>query len=662
MKKLLSIALLILCLTLFQSVSAQINSGILPQSVVAQLSENNVPQYDVATPDLKAFQAKNDASFNNGTLFKVAIVVPLQLSTENSGIWEHTDDGYDIWRLKLHNENALGCCVLFDHFMLPEGSQFFAYNSDKSLIYGPYTHEDNPSGEEYSSNLFVNGDVILEYISPRHQLNSSDAPNISIAGYNYFFRSEGLPDHRVQGSKDGDTGYGASQSCMININCSEGDNWRVQQRGVARMLCYGMEDGSIVSGWCSGTLINNTMGDGIPYFLTANHCADGCPTSPTNYWNYFQFFFNYECPYCTCNSEPGSKTYNGCTKIANSPITGGSDFLLLKINGKTWINLKQDGLVMNGWNKTSYSSNNAPTSGVSIHHPAGDVKKISTYNTRLTSDQFSGGATNAYWNVAWAQTANGRSVTEGGSSGSPLFNTQGLVIGTLTGGSSSCSFPNGRELYGKVSYHWSSAGSTNDKKLQPWLDPIPLSQSTCNYLDFTSGLYTIPAAHIFNANTTSGFNFLVYSNEPWTLSYLNDHSWFTTSTESGTGNSVITVSCQANTNTISRRGTMLITKSDGSTFQITVKQEGAASGISVIAENEFTIYPNPAHDQINIESVDHFITKVEIIDMLGKVVYSYNTNGANSLTLPVSQLENAMYLIRMTTVDNEVVYKKFSKN
>ena len=663
MKKLLPISLLALCLIIGQWASAQVNSGVLPKSAVAQLSELSVPQVDVATPDLAKLQAKSEQSVKDGTPMRVAIVMPLQLTTDNAGVWEHTDDGYDIWRLKLYNAKALGCCALFERFQLPEGAQFFAYNSDKSLIYGPYTHDDNPSGEGFSSGLFAGGEVILEYVSPKHQFNQNEDPDILIAGYTYFYRSEGLPDNRITGTKDGDTGYGASQSCMINVNCSEGDNWRVQQKGVGRMLGYLVEDGQVGAGWCSGTLINNTMGDGTPYFLTANHCADG---TTTYYFNYFEIYFHYECPYCTCTSEPGMITYNGVTKIASSPIQGGSDFLLLKLKNTTWSKLKNDGLVLNGWSKSASPS----SSGVCIHHPAGDVKKISTYTSTLTSGTFqttdeSGathtGAANAYWVVPWASTTHGRSVTEGGSSGSPLFNSNKLVVGTLTGGSSNCANPNAREYYGKLSYHWTSAGTTNDKRLQPWLDPVPLSTTTCNPLDLSSSFYVMPAAHVFSANG-GNYNYIIFSNQSWTLTYQNDHSWFTVNNESGSGDGSIQVSCQANTTSSTRRCNLIITKADNTTFQVIVKQEGSGTGISVIPEGDFNIYPNSAHNEINIETVDHFLSKVEIIDMLGKVVYSANIKGDNSLIIPVAQLDNAMYLLRLTTVDNEVVYRKFTKN
>lgn len=660
MKKLVSFSLFIIVLALCQSLYAQVNTGKLPQSTISQLSAATVPQFDVPTPDMNKIKRNEDLSIKAGKPLYAGIVVPLNnMNSQNSGIWETTEDGYDIWRLRLHNNEAKGCCVLFDKFNLPEGSEFFCYNEDMTLIYGPYTSED-VSGEEFSTGVFGKGDVILEYISPKHTLNQYSRPEISLFGYNFFFRSEGLPNYSISGTKSDE--YGASASCMVNINCPEGDNWRSQQKGVARMLSYLYEDGSIFTGWCSGTVVNNTMGDGTPYFLTANHCADNTPSS---YWSYFQFYFHYECPYCTCSSEPGATVFsNGCQKIANSPINNGSDFLLVKIKSVSWTQLKSNDIVLNGWSKSATGSH----SGVSIHHPKGDVKKISTYNTQLTSSTFytqgEYGAENAYWLVEWATTYNQgsahHSVTEQGSSGSPIFNSDGLVVGTLTGGSSSCT-NDAHEYYGKISYHWQSAGSTDDKRLKPWLDPVPLSQTTCNALNLNSSFYIMPAAKIFTPSS-GNFTFSVYSDQAWTLSYLNEHDWFTANHESGSGNGNIKITCDANNTGTARKANLRVTKTDGSYFNFYVKQESNGTSIAAIDDSEFNIYPNPAHDQIHIEAVNYFIKNIEIVDMLGKVVYSYNNAGANSLILPVSQLENAMYIIRITTDNNNIVYKKFTKN
>ena len=84
-----------------------------------------------------------------------------------------------------------------------------------------------------------------------------------------------------------------------------------------------------------------------------------------------------------------------------------------------------------------------------------------------------------YWQVAWAATTNGHSVTEGGSSGSPLFNSSGNITGQLYGGSSiNCTDPaNDPGVYGKFSISWDS-GAIAQRRLKDWLDPTNVSPTS----------------------------------------------------------------------------------------------------------------------------------------------------------------------------------------
>jgi hypothetical protein len=168
---------------------------------------------------------------------------------------------------------------------------------------------------------------------------------------------------------------------------------------------------------------------------------------------------------------------SGCLRIADSGDSGGnsgSDFLLVRLgntNNENNVinNLKSANFnaYWNGWN----ASPNPTTGGASIHHPAGDIKKISTFTGNTISTQW-GSAAGSHWRVNWTANTNGHGVTEGGSSGSPLFDgAAGYIIGTLTGGASYCTSPNAPDQYGKMSFHWTANGTTSTEQLKPWLDP-----------------------------------------------------------------------------------------------------------------------------------------------------------------------------------------------
>ena len=97
---------------------------------------------------------------------------------------------------------------------------------------------------------------------------------------------------------------------------------------------------------------------------------------------------------------------------------------------------------------------------------------------------------NKYFKVSWFTNPN-KGVTEQGSSGSPLFNANQLIIGTLTSGSSSCNYLYGTDNYGKMSYHWNNNNAPNAvNRLQPWLDPDNTGVTTLPSMKFDGTIIT----------------------------------------------------------------------------------------------------------------------------------------------------------------------------
>ncbi|MGB1031192.1 MAG: trypsin-like peptidase domain-containing protein, partial [Flavobacteriales bacterium] len=205
-------------------------------------------------------------------------------------------------------------------------------------------------------------------------------------------------------------------------------------------------DGGFAS--CTGALVNNTAQDGTPYFLTANHCLGG-----QNNW---LFYFNHESATCNGNTGPTDQSVSGSVLRASN---GGSDFALLELSQTPPEDFE---VQYAGWDN---SDNLTVTSAVGIHHPSGDLKKICFENDDPYHQNVFGAA--CWYIDEWED-----GVTEGGSSGSPLFDQNHRIIGQLYGGGAACqgTSNNGQpDWYGRFGVSWD--GNSSSTRLRDWLDP-----------------------------------------------------------------------------------------------------------------------------------------------------------------------------------------------
>ncbi|MDD5507418.1 MAG: PKD domain-containing protein [Bacteroidales bacterium] len=400
--------------------------------------------------------------------YRIGKTLPVGVTCDNAGLWEDMADGASVWRLKIQAPGALAVSLYFDHFFLPEGGELYAYNDMKNQVIGAFTDFNNDPTGLFSMEIIQGESVTLEYFQPAL---TALQPIISISDMAYIVR--GVSFETVPGS-----GRDQSEWCMINVNCPEGDNWQEEKRGVVRQYMI-LPDGWI--GWCSGSLINNTGWNLLPYVLSAQHCGDGCTPTMFNQWI---FYFKYEAATCSGTNGPTNFTINGCALKAEGSADTGSDFALYLLNQDP---PESHAPFWNGWNRTNTPSQ----SGACIHHPNGDIKKISTYTTTLQSGEWNDNGVPSHWIVKWAQTENGTSVVEGGSSGSALFDSEHRIVGGLTGSyiALDCDNPGGySSFYGKVYWSWDKMGSASNQQLKYWLDPDNTGEE---YLSGTSGVAPI---------------------------------------------------------------------------------------------------------------------------------------------------------------------------
>ena len=262
--------------------------------------------------------------------------------------------------------------------------------------------------------------------------------------------------------------FGDAGACQINVNCAPGEPAADQKNGVARILWV---RGNL-SGWCTGQLVNNTNYDYTPYFLTAEHCAFSNAGSGTPDFSRWVFYFHYWSDDCSgANSEfqVDFDRVTGAELKARSDDNGGdfgSDFLLLELSGLPNIDPSP---YFVGWN---LATDPTPQTGYTLHHPSGDILKVSSFIDDTRSGSFGSEVENTHWLVNWHNTADTNSgSTEAGSSGAALFGQRGLIRGILTGGSSGCDNRGGTDFYGRMDYSWTENGSNPINQLRPWLDP-----------------------------------------------------------------------------------------------------------------------------------------------------------------------------------------------
>jgi len=538
----------------------------------------------------------------------------------SKGVWDKLSNGGFVWRLEIRLPTAQGINLSFKDVKLAKGDKLFIYSPDKSELLGAYTAINNSA--HFGTEYIRGNEVVLEFNTARKithlpfsLVEVGDLTNIP----NYGFKD-----------------FGDAGSCEVPVNCPEGDAYQKQKRGVARIL---LKDGSSYF-WCTGSLINDTKNDGEPYLLTANHCGETSSSADYAQWI---FYFNYESKDCNRPLiEPTRQSVSGARLLASAvnSTAFGSDFKLLMLDTIP-LSYKP---YFNGWDKSGTGS----PYGVVIHHPEGDIKMISTYSTPLMASSYYGSSdpNGLYWTVHWAATASGHGVTEGGSSGSPLFSNDGLIVGTLTGGGALCSNQTAADYFGRFSKDWLGNGSDSTQQLQYWLDDAQSGLEKLSGLDpllqqgipeFSSDVQSVPIG-----GTASFFNL--------SLGPITAYHWEFEGGDPATSN---------------LKTPPPIRYDQLGDFRVSLSVSYATGESTKVKQSYISvrsvIFPNPTQDgkiKILLGSYKKEDISFAIYNSLGQPVRSFNPQfDQNSVTLTLPHGQNGLYFIRLTRKGVSHVYK-----
>lgn len=398
--------------------------------------QGSIPVYSFPDFDHKAVQMEDEEEQKDKSIpYRIAIPFAVNINVLDESYQFIDDNGQTNYILELNVEGAKAVGIIFEKFRIPEGAELYVYNEELTSINGAITSINNNHRNRMQVTP-VEGDVI--FILYKEPAFASYQGELVIETVTHVYRD------LYSKTK----GYGDSGSCNINVVCEEGDGFEDEVRSIA-MIING--DGSRI---CSGAMINNTALDCTPYLLSAEHCLPS-DLSDLGVWS---FIFDYKSADCdpSVNGLLGNSVF-GSELIASNDTY---DFALLELDNQPPANYN---IYYAGWSRSTI----AFTGSTCLHHPHGDVMKVSNDFDPPTLTNYIGEplGDNYYWQVSdWDE-----GTTEGGSSGSPLFNSTGKIIGQLRGGTAACG-NNSPDYFGAFYLSWDE-GTQSDERLMDWLDP-----------------------------------------------------------------------------------------------------------------------------------------------------------------------------------------------
>lgn len=328
-------------------------------------------------------------------------------------------ENQSFWGLNVESKGAYSLNFGFERLNIPSHSALYLYSHSSNQWHGPFK-KDKEDLMEYWTPI-INGDRVSIVIQSSSDNSNEIELNLKTINHDYL---------NVQAMLSG--------SCNIDVVCGASDgypeieDWREMIRSVARYTIRG-------SSFCSGALINTVEPSCTPYFLTANHCVSTESAAQS-----LVFYWNYENSFCRepNTSDSGARGDGALDQISRGSrlvsTNSQSDFTLVQLNETLDPEVKA---YLSGWDNRRVPSERS----VCIHHPRGDEKRISFDLSESIIMGSSGPDVDGHFLQVddWE-----KGTTEGGSSGSPLYNEDQRIVGQLFGGTASCQNTAGYDVYG----------------------------------------------------------------------------------------------------------------------------------------------------------------------------------------------------------------------
>ncbi len=376
-----------------------------------QLAETEMRQRTVFPgPKLLGVVYPVAASVNFRQLQSVALSIRPKLLTVGSV--RLAGDGGFVFSTSVNSTGAKAIRLHLAGMSLPEAAELFIFGSG-SDAFGPYTG----SGPEGNGELWTPSiDGSVAHVLVRYHGTPLDADLTAD-----WFTIDGIghiePAALELNGPDAAEKYGIGTQCY-GASCTENASGHLSQLngaadGIAEIQFI---DGRYIYMCTGGLLSDSDQSSQIPYFLTAHHCVSRGKVAKS-----IEAYFQYQSSgTCGDAEQDGLKLGGGATLLKSA---SSSDYTLLKLN-----NQPPAGSVFLGWSTADI----AYADGTSLYrfsHPAGGPLAYSEHMVDTSK-----GTCRSWPRGGWIYSSDTFGATEGGSSGSPVLNAQGQVVGQLSGG------------------------------------------------------------------------------------------------------------------------------------------------------------------------------------------------------------------------------------
>lgn len=386
-----------------------------------------------------------------------------------------TDDDGFVWSVAVGSNGAHALRLHLTDVLLPSAADLFVFSLD-GQAFGPYRGDDVWTNTVFGSTsivqLRVYGPVDLSELSGAGfaiadvgHIGAKFLPGIGIGqpASDVVTNDDAIVEfgESTSGQQDSSLSFcGQNASCIENASCGGGPSWSSKNAA---------EDATALMLWIQGPFINTCTGglvadtDGssqIPYFHTANHCVNK-QRNAKNIEFHFQFSVG-------CGSGCPAEWQGG--GVQSQPVgadllstSGTGDYTLLQLKGTP-----PAGSALMGWTTANVANSNGTTL-YRISHPSTAPQAYSVQDVDTSAGTCSG-----LPRGSWIYSRDNYGATEGGSSGSPVYNGSGQIVGQLTGACGTnlnnvCDSNSNATIDGAFAGYYSNISS--------YLDPSPCTPS-----------------------------------------------------------------------------------------------------------------------------------------------------------------------------------------